>query len=434
MSSLHLGSSKWSSSKWSSPKWGNPIRAPLAFIYRGYLLQPFFLLLSLFLFLFVSALKAQGQEDVLQSEEGLQQEELLQPGEGLQQEQISQLEEDSIEKGVQLKDLARINGLQTNQLLGYGLVVGLSGSGDSRSQLASESIRNLLGSLGQKTESSSLVTARNIAAVLVSMDVPPFARPGDRLSAIVSSIGDARSLEGGVLVRTPLYAGDEAIYAVAQGVITTGGSTSQKRGSYRRARGKTVGSLLNGAVIEREIPTRPFVGGEGRSEVRISLNHFDFATLSSINEKLKENFPDADVSIEGGSVRVVIPSDVNPVDFIARMEKIRITPQQQARVVINERTGTIVMGGDIQVDPVSVSRGGMEVIIGGKQADANLGIEVSSLGERQGGKLVTQEFSGNSVQEIIQALNALGAGVRDIIAILEALRDSGALHAQLIVN
>lgn len=340
------------------------------------------------------------------------------------------------EEGVRLKDLARIHGMRANQLLGYGLVVGLSGSGDSRSQLASESIRNLLGNLGQKMESSSLAAARNIAAVLVLVDVPPFARPGDRLSATVSSIGDAHSLEGGVLVRTPLYAGNNIIYAVAQGVITTGGSDTPRGRGYRsRGRGKTVGNLLNAVVVEREIPTQPYgLSGQGERQVGISLNHFDFSTLSIIQKKLEQSFPDTDVTIEGGSVRVTIPANADLVDFIARMQDIRIVPEQQARVVINERTGTIVMGGDIQVDPVAVSRAGMEVIVGGRRADANLGIRVSSPAQAERRPEVTQEFSGSSVREIIQALNAMGAGVKDIIAILEALRDSGALHARLIVN
>lgn len=351
-------------------------------------------------------------------------------------------------EGVRLKDLARITGVRTNQLLGYGLVVGLPGTGDSRSHLASESMRNLLGGLGQNLDNAGL-NARNIAAVIVTAEVPPFAGRGDRVNATVSSIGDARSLEGGVLIQTPLYAGNKSIYAVAQGVVTTGGK-NEERGFSRT--GDTVGMVLNGAAIEQDVPARileqepekpaPTNGStpneptaEALRRVRVSLNHFDFSTLNTVSKRLAEELPEAKIVIEGGSLVVTIPEGQGAVDYIARMEQIRIVPDYRARVVINERTGTIVMGGDVRVDPVAISRGGMELIVTGDALDARQGIHVqSTLKELEKKKPATQEFKGSDVGEIVQGLNDMGANVQDVIAILEALRDSGALHAELIVN
>lgn len=321
------------------------------------------------------------------------------------------------QEGVRLKDMARILGIRSNQLLGYGIVVGLPGTGDSRSRLASESIRNLLGALGQKLEASS-GNARNIAAVLVTAEAPPFARRGDRMDVTVSSIGDARSLEGGVLIQTPLYAGNNDIYAVAQGPLTSGGRTQQRSGQ-----GKTVALVMSGAHVEKEIQST-FL--ENR-RLRISLLNFDFATLNEILGKIKAANPEVNAVVEGGSISLDVPPGKDPVAFIAALEEIRIVPHYNARVVINERTGTIVMGGDVKIDPVSVSRGGLQIIVTGKQQAQNAGARQE---ERHADSF---ELTGSSVSELIEALNQIGASVRDIIAILEALKESGALHAELVV-
>ena len=342
--------------------------------------------------------------------------------------------DDGKNKGVRIKELARIVGIRSNQLLGYGLVVGLPGSGDSRSKLASESIRNLLRNLGQKLPRAG-ENAKNIAAVLVTANLPPFARKGARMDIVVSSIGDARSLEGGVLIQTPLKAGDGVIYAVAQGVITTGG---RGRGTERELRqtGRTVGLVLGGASVEKD-PSTNF--SENR-RIRVSLNHFDFTTLNTVKKAVAATFPGVTVSSADGSVLIDIPVNTDPVEFISKLEEIRVVPSSRARVVINERTGTIVMGGDIRVDPVSVSRGPLKLILTGKGNTTSTGVS-SELEIKYGpeaenstkGKMrpVTNEFQATSVSEIVQALNAMGATVQDIIAILEALKESGALHAEL---
>ncbi len=336
-------------------------------------------------------------------------------------------------EGVLLNDLARIEGIRSNQLLGYGIVVGLRGTGDTRSKFASSSIQNLLGGLGQKQEPVRLTESRNIAAVLVTAEIPPFANPGDRLGATVSSIGDARSLEGGVLIQTPLYAGNKKIYAVAQGSLTSGGA----EGRTRTHKGKTVVSLLSGVVIEKELPS---LGGifdtdsDSKKRLRISLYYFDFSTLSEVQKKLQKSFPQANASVKGGSLLIDIPPDETPVAFIAKIQKIRVKPSYRSRVVINERSGTVIMGGELHVDPVAISRGGMELIISPKQQSSYAGIHLSNSSQKQKAKKTTQSFSGSSVNEIIQALNAMDANVKDIISILEALKDSGALHAELIIN
>lgn len=339
--------------------------------------------------------------------------------------------------GVRIKDLARIQGVRSNLLLGYGVVVGLPGTGDSKSKLGEESVRNLLGSLGQRIDSGSL-QARNVAAVLVTAEVPAFANRGDKLNATVSSIGDAKSLEGGVLIQTPMQAGDGNMYAVAQGVVTLGGQT----GNHQQ-KGRTVGTVMSGVNVEKDIVSSyVFEQIQDKNEkgekidpprriqkVRITLNDFDFQTARDARDKIEKKFPESRPMIDNGSISVEIPAGKDVASFIAEVEDIRVSPRLKARIVVNERTGAIVMGGDVRVEPVAVSRGGMDLIVSGNPYPN--GIQLARQDEK---KPTMQPFSGASVQEIMDALNAMGASTRDIVAILEALRDSGALHAELIVQ
>ncbi len=333
------------------------------------------------------------------------------------------------EGAVRLKNIARIVGIRSNQLVGYGVVVGLPGTGDSRSRLASESIRNLLARLGQRLPGDP--DARNVAAVLVTAELPPFSGRGQRVDVTVSSIGDARSLGGGVLISTTLQAGDGRTYAVAQGVVTTGGREQGQAGASR----KTVGTVLGGAHVERS-PAEAF--GSDR-KLRVQLHSFDFATLDEVQKAVKAALPNVESRLVEGSVEVTIPQGADPFSFTARLEELMVRPKYGARVIINERTGTVVMGGDIRVDPVSISRAGMQLIVAGESRDrAGVTEELRiDYGPKSRGaekeRPVTKEFSGASVTEIVKGLNAMGADVKDIIAILEALRDSGALHARLIV-
>lgn len=339
------------------------------------------------------------------------------------------------QNGVRLKEIARIQGVRTNQLLGYGIVVGLPGTGDSRSKLAEDSVRNLLGSLGQRIDQGSL-QARNVAAVIVTAEIPPFANRGNRLNAVVSSIGDAKSLEGGVLIQTPMQGGDGVIYGVAQGAVTTGRQS--------RDRGKTVGSVVNGTSIEKDIPgSYVFEVTRDTNEkgeklaapvkvrtVHITLNEFDFGTMREARDSIEKAIPLSRPALENGIIVLEVPTGKDPSALIAEVEEIRVTPKYRARIVINERSGAIVLGGDVRVDPVAVSRGGMDLIVSGAQYPNGIHLNTESKEKKE----TMQAFSGASVQEIMDALNAMGAGIRDVIAIFEALRDSGALHAELIVQ
>lgn len=342
--------------------------------------------------------------------------------------------ESSNKKGVLLKNLANISGMRTNQLLGYGLVVGLSGTGDTRSSLASRTVQNLLGSLGQGALANSKNRSGNVAAVLVMAEIQPFSEPGDRVSVIVSSIGDARSLEGGVLVQTPLYAGNKVLYAVAQGPLTIGNTGIRK--TYRIK--KTTAQVINGAIVEKSIKSDHLnqdpTGPDKKYRIRISLKQFDFSTLDKVHKAIKAKLKDSSVIINGGSILVTLPDHTDPVSYIASLEQIRVQPDLQARIVINTRTGTVVMGGDVRVEPVAISRGGMELIVTGEMKDATMGIHTDIPGSLQKPAEISHEFKGTSIQEIVKSLNAMGASVRDIIAILEALKTAGALHAELIVN
>ncbi len=336
---------------------------------------------------------------------------------------------DNKEDGIRLKDLARISGVRGNQLMGYGLVVGLPGSGDTRSALAKDTMINLLETMGISPDSKTL-NAKNTAAVIVTAEIPPYAASGDRLNATVSSVGDARSLQGGVLIQTPLYGGDREIYAVAQGTVATGNVAASGNGKKSNS---TVGMILNGVFVEKQVPLSPV----DASRVQISLHNFDFSTLDSVRDAIVKSLDNPVVSVEGGSLYVNVPETSDPVDLIAKLESVRIIPTYPARVVINERTGTIVMGGDVRIDPVAVSRGNMSLELKPKIQDwRTMGIYAKN---GDGGKEanpdseVLREVSAANVQEVISALNALGADLKDIIAILQALKDSGALHAELII-
>jgi len=320
--------------------------------------------------------------------------------------------------GVLLKNIATISGVRTNQLLGYGLVVGLPGSGDTRSGLARESIKNLLGSLEQNMSHLNL-DARNIAAVLVTAEIPAFARKGDRFAVTVSSIGDARSLSGGVLIQTPLYGANRQIYAAAQGVVTT--AEANRPEEKATPPGKTVGAVMGGALMERDVSANV----SENSIIRISLKKFDFTTLEELRKKLKESLGQEKLELKNGALELTLPEGQDPVSFIARIENLRIEPSNASRVVINERSGTIVMGGDLYVSPVSVTRGGLQIIVTG-----NAGQAQDNNSEVRG---ETHLVSGSNVNDILQILNSIGATVKDVIAILEALKEAGALHAEIVV-
>lgn len=308
---------------------------------------------------------------------------------------------------VKVKDLTFIDGLKENQVYGYGLVVGLQGTGDTKkSPITKSSLQNLLKNLGMEGDD---VASANTAAVLVTATLPAFVRVGDRIDVEVSSIGDAKSLEGGILIQSPLRGGDGVVYAVAQGPL----SVAKPRGERRMVR--TVAQIAAGAVVERAI--EPEIMSEGN--IYLVLKDWDYAVADRIIKAIAAKYPESKPEMaNGGRVRIGVVGEVPLSEFISSIENIEIEPSNKARVVVNERDGTIVTGGAVKISSAMVSRDGLTVEIKetGKKAHA---AEVSDAA---------------TVKELVDALNAIGATTADIIAILKALEVSGALHAELIVR
>lgn len=308
---------------------------------------------------------------------------------------------------VKIRDIAYIDGLKENQVFGFGLVIGLQGSGDSKSSLVESSLKSLLKNIGIVEEGS--YKSKNIAAVLLTAKLPAFSRIGDRLDVTVSSIGDAKSLEGGILIQSPLRGADERTYVVAQGSLSF--PTTEKSG--RKI--KTVATLINGGIIERAIA--PDI--VANNSISLVLNSWDFTTANNVIKAISSKYADSNPGIiANGKIRIRIPRNLNLAEYISSIENIEITPSYEARVIINEKDGTIVMGGEVKISEVVVSKEGMTIRI-----------------EKNGENASAAEFKESaSVKDIVDSLNYIGASTRDIISILKAINDAGALHANLIVK
>ena len=312
-----------------------------------------------------------------------------------------------------IKDIANIKGVRENVLIGYGLVVGLKGTGDSSADVTGKSLARLFEKLGVANPAADF-KSKNAAAVIVTAKLPPFARAGTRIDVTVSSIGDAGSLEGGMLLVTPLKAGDQSVYAVAQGPVTlgniVGGGSGGGGGAF-----PTAGRVAGGAFIEKEIDGS-FT--EKKTYV-LSLHVPDFTTAARvakiINTELGGKYA---VARDGATIDLIVPFnyDGSGVEFLASIENLNVDADTRARVVLNEKTGTVVIGESVRIDPVAVSHG-------------ELTIEVA--GGKKGAKDRVGMMEGSSIKEIIKALNTLGAKPADMTAIFQALKASGALHGEL---
>ena len=347
----------------------------------------------------------------------------------------------SISNAARLKDIADVEGVRGNQLYGYGLVVGLNGTGDgSGVDFTVKSLSNMLENMGVRISPDD-IKVKNVAAVMVTAELPPFTRPGAKLDIQLLSIGDAKSLLGGTLVFTPLKGADGNVYAVAQGPVTVGGFSVSAGGDTALENHPTAGFIASGATIERTIPFDLFQS----QRIRIVLHEADFTTMtrlvSSINEELQAPIA---VAVDGASVEVPIggPYAKDPIGLLARLEQIDVNPDTRARVVVNERTGTIVMGETVSVDRVALAHGNLNISIRSEtqvsqpnalgegqtavvnNQDITVGEEVNQLGV-VGGKV--------TLQEIVDALNSLGATPRDLISIFMALKKAGALNAEIVV-
>ncbi|MBF0219653.1 MAG: flagellar basal body P-ring protein FlgI [Gammaproteobacteria bacterium] len=332
--------------------------------------------------------------------------------------------------GERLKDIAAIAGVRDNQLLGYGLVVGLDGSGD-QSEFTLQSLKSMLSRLGVALPPNINPKTKNIAAVTVTATLPPFTKPGQNLDVTVSSIGSAKSLRGGTLLMTPLKGIDGEIYALAQGNLVVGGfGIAGTDGSKVTVNVPSVGRIPNGASVERTVPTT-FASG---NSLIYNLNNPDFTTANRLVKAINEMLGDGTATaIDASSVRVSAPQDAGQrVSFASLLENIEITTAEAAaKIVVNSRTGTVVIGKNVRVMPAAITHGSMTVTIaegGDKAVMAQSAIEVN-----QEKKRMFVFEPGVELSDIVRAVNQVGAAPGDLMAILEALKEAGALRAELIV-
>jgi flagellar P-ring protein precursor FlgI len=345
-----------------------------------------------------------------------------------------------------VKDLGQIEGFRANQLFGYGLVVGLSGTGDKQNtEFTVQTLTNLLQDYNIRVNPDD-VQVKNIAAVMVTAEVPAFVQPGTRLDATISSVGDASSLSGGILLLTPLKGSDGKVYAVAQGPVSLGGGyTALGIGARVSKNHQTAGRVVAGALLERAISSR-VVNKDG--QVIINLSQPDFTTARRIAEALQRSQLNiAAQAISPGMVAVVVPENFksNPVAFVAVLESVEVVPDGPARIVVNERTGTVIIDKNVRLAPVAVAHAGLHITIKterkvsqpnpfGRGQTAVVPDTTIVVAEPENRQLV--ELPGGAgvpLSEIVQALNSLGVTPRDLIAVFEALRGAGALQAELVV-
>jgi len=343
-----------------------------------------------------------------------------------------------------IKDLAAVAGVRSNQLLGYGLVVGLDGTGDkdSDSPFMVQSVRSMLTRLGVQIPVDVKLKPKNVAAVMLSAELPPFAKVGQTIDITASSLGNAKSLRGGTLLMAPLKGPDGQVYAIAQGnLLVSGLSASGADGSKVTVNVPNVGRILNGATVERTVPSA-FTGG---TRLVLNLRQADFSTASRIVEAINGQIGAGTArALDGGSLEVSAPLDPSQrVAFVSILEEMDVQPASpRARVVINSRTGTVVINSEVRVLPSAVSHGSLTVTIkedvkvsqpaplsGGQTA-----VVPSSTVAVEEQKRPMFKFSpGPTLDEVVRAVNQVGASPSDLVAILEALREAGALRADLIV-
>ncbi len=324
-----------------------------------------------------------------------------------------------------IKDISTISGVRSNQLVGYGLVVGLDGTGD-QTPFTEQSLRSMLATQGVTVPPDVDLRTDNVAAVMVSAELPAFARSGQRIDITVSSIGNAETLQGGELLMTPLRGVDDRIYAVAQGSVIVGGLGSA--GAQIDIETPGTASMPRGAIVERRAPSN----FADQDEVVLNLNTPDFTTARRTAEVINEQLgPNTARAADAVTVRVRAPRDPDRrVSFISFLEELRVTPgEAPARVIVNARTGTIVMGSKVRVLPAAVTHGSMTVAIEGAP-EAELNGEAAA----DGGEDSMFVFEpGADLNEIVNAVNSVGASPGDLVAILEALKAAGALRAELLV-
>ncbi|HEX9785063.1 MAG TPA: flagellar basal body P-ring protein FlgI [Opitutaceae bacterium] len=346
--------------------------------------------------------------------------------------------------GARIKDLVLVEGGRDNQLVGYGLVIGLSGDGDSSTSFYTvQSIANALQRFGINV-SASLVKSKNVAAVMITAEIPPFLKPGQRIDVTVSSLGDAKSLQGGVLLQTPLVGANDEVYAVAQGPVAVGGflgGVAGPGGATVQKNHPTVGMISGGAIVEREIPMQLVNDGE----MRLLLLNPDFTSAARTAEVINTVYPDAALAADSSAVRVRLPEIFigREVDFIAALGSLEVVPDVPARIIINERTGTIVATSSVRISTVAVSHGALTITISSSLAASQPGAfspgqtavvpsTNTDVREVQGGFRLIEDFP--TIEAVTSALNAMGVSTREMMSIFQSLKRAGALQAELIIN
>ena len=339
-----------------------------------------------------------------------------------------------------IKDIASIAGVRNNQLIGYGIVVGLDGSGDQTTQtpFTIQSIISMLSNMGVTLPPGTNLQLKNVAAVMVTATLPPFARAGQQIDITVSSMGNAKSLRGGTLILTPLKGADGGVYAMAQGNVLVSGAGASAGGSRTVVNHLSVGRITGGAIVEREVPM-PLGQGE---YVYLELNTTDFGTMRKMVEVINRTAPGTATAADGRQVRVKAPTNVDErVAFLGRIEDLELTPMQMAaKVIVNGRTGSVVMNQAVMLDNCAIAHGNLSVTVTAENAVSQpnplaggqtAGVTNAQIDIKQESGALLNLRSAANLADVVKALNAIGANPQDLIAILQAMKSSGALRAEL---
>ncbi len=342
-----------------------------------------------------------------------------------------------------IKDISNFKGVRANQLIGYGLVVGLDGTGDSTSSdVVKRSLGEALAKMGVGADSAKFQT-KNVASVMVTASLPPFAKAGSTIDVLVSSIGDAKSLQGGTLLMTPLRAANQEVYSVAQGPVSVGGYQAEAVGGTTvKQNHQTVAKISSGGIVEKEVD---FGLGES-TDLTLALNEPDFTTAVRVSERINQFLGKKfAVPEDSGSVKIDVPSKYQSrvVSLIAELESLEIQPDVNARVVLNERTGTVVMGENVRVSTVAVSQGNLSIKIDQtytvsqpnplSKGETKVIPEADIFVDEDKDRKLVLVPEGVSIGEIVRALNAIGVTARDLISVLQAIKAAGALQGELIL-
>lgn len=347
----------------------------------------------------------------------------------------------SVHGGVRLRDLAYMLEARDNQLIGFGLVSGIAGEGDKNPAYTLQSVGNLLQRFGITIDPTK-ISSKNLAAVMITADIPPFAKPGSRIDVLVSSLGDAKTLQGGVLLQTPLLGVDGKVYAAAQGAVSIGGFSAGSGGNSVTKNHPTTGQIPGGALVEKGIP----VNMVRNKTVEMILKDPDFTLAARAAEAINKKFPESCRALDGATLQISIPQNYEslPIEFIAQIQAVEVVPDTAAKVIVNERTGTVVATARVQISSCAIAHGSLVVSVaqsstvsqanplspnGQTVTTPNTDLNVT---EAKGGLVTFPEMP--TVERVASSLNAVGATPRDIIAIFQALKQAGALQADLIIR